>query len=56
MNIAFDMSFTQSISNKRGIGQYTRNLIETIKKLDDKNNYFYYYPKKIMRKPIETAT
>jgi glycosyltransferase involved in cell wall biosynthesis len=46
MNIAFDMSFTQSISNKRGIGQYTRNLIETIKKLDDKNNYFYYYPKK----------
>ncbi|EIJ81323.1 glycosyltransferase [Bacillus methanolicus PB1] len=44
MNIAFDMSFTQSASDKRGIGEYTRNLIETITKLDNQNSYFYFYP------------
>lgn len=44
MNIAFDMSFTETISNKRGIGQYNRNLIETIKQLDNNHSYYYYYP------------
>ncbi|MED3552014.1 glycosyltransferase [Cytobacillus praedii] len=44
MNIAFDMSFTQTHSNIRGIGQYNRNLIEAIQRLDNNNSYYFYYP------------
>ncbi len=38
------MSFTQTHSNIRGIGQYNRNLIEAIQQLDNNNSYYFYYP------------
>lgn len=44
MNIAFDMHFTKTMSNKRGIGRYSLDMIEAVKKLDQPNSYFYFYP------------
>ncbi|MBZ4655023.1 MAG: glycosyltransferase [Peptococcaceae bacterium] len=44
MNIAFDMCFTKSMSNQRGIGRYSSNMIQYIKNYDKNNFYFYFYP------------
>lgn len=44
MNIAFDMHFTKTTSNKRGIGRYSFNMIEYIKNYDQHNSYFDFYP------------
>ena len=44
MNIAFDMQFTKTISNHRGIGRYSHNMIEFIKNIGQQNSYFDFYP------------
>jgi len=44
MNIAFDMQFTKTMSNQRGIGRYSRSLIKALKTVDQENTYFEYYP------------
>lgn len=44
MNIAFDMHFTKTTSNQRGIGRYTHNLIECIKNNYRNNSYFDFHP------------
>jgi len=44
MNIAFDMHFTKTLSNQRGIGRYSHNMIQSIKSIDRHNTYFDFYP------------
>lgn len=44
MNIAFDMTFSQNISNQRGIGRYAKSLLEHIIQQNEDNSFFYFYP------------
>lgn len=44
VNIAFDMSFVQGVSNYRGIGRYSKNLIEHVSILGKDLSFFYFYP------------
>jgi glycosyltransferase involved in cell wall biosynthesis len=43
VNIAFDMLFAISESNDRGIGRYSRNMIDSIRN-DQSHFYYYFYP------------
>jgi glycosyltransferase involved in cell wall biosynthesis len=47
MNISFDLVYTQTASNQRGIGRYASNLIEAIKKIDKKNSHYFFKPQLI---------
>lgn len=44
LNIAFDMSFAKEEIMKRGIGRYSKNIIQHIVMLNDSHNFFYFYP------------
>lgn len=44
MNIAFDMTFSQNISNQRGIGRYAKSLLAHLIEQDEDNSFFYFYP------------
>ncbi len=44
MNIAFDMHYTTTMSNQRGIGRFCHSMIEFIKKTAPHNSYFDFYP------------
>lgn len=44
LNIAFDMSFAKEEIMNRGIGRYSKNLIQHIIMLNDSHNFFYFYP------------
>ncbi|PLR80749.1 hypothetical protein CVD25_08370 [Bacillus canaveralius] len=44
LNIAFDTFYTSSASNFRGIGDYTRNMIENIMRLNKTHSIFFFSP------------
>ncbi|MED1852255.1 glycosyltransferase [Brevibacillus borstelensis] len=44
MNIAFDMTFSQNVSNVRGIGRYSKSLLEHIALQSGDHSFFYFYP------------
>ncbi|PLR76595.1 hypothetical protein CU633_14680 [Bacillus sp. V3-13] len=44
LNIAFDTFYTSSASNFRGIGNYTRNMIENIMRLNKTHSMFFFSP------------
>lgn len=50
MNIAFDLAFKQSASKDRGIGRYSRNMIETIMNLNKEHQYYFFTPNYIRSK------
>lgn len=44
MNIAFDMSFAKGVSLTRGIGRYSKHLIESLSQISEAHSFFYFYP------------
>lgn len=44
MNIALDMSFAKGVSLTRGIGRYSKQLIESLSQVGEKHSFFYFYP------------
>lgn len=50
MNIAFDMAFSKTGSNKRGIGRYSNNMIHSIMNIKKGNQYFFFSPENVHSK------
>lgn len=55
MQIAIDMRPIQ-IHRTRGLGQYARNLVENLLRIDDENEYLLFYRTDVGRNPLDIRT